>query len=231
MKKILLLVFNILLLFNFDAFAQRDSAKAKPKYKSSAFDSSSVYYNVDILTINAGVGYFSYINEELYNQFGSPFYLPSSTVSPVYNLTLDYGIKYKATLGIGVSFQQVEDYSVNIYSIDERASVLNLGIRYTHCMGSWELLYYGFRLGTSLWWYKLSGNEVAANVSGNPIPIPIYMYSKTSTFSAQFLLGARLTFSKNVILHIEAGVLDPYTVEGGLTFRINMNKPGNKKRA
>jgi hypothetical protein len=186
------------------------------------YDPSSIYYNKDELVINLGLGYFSYIGNEIYNHYGSPYDFNNEKTSPVYNATLDYGVTEKHTLGLGITYQQEMDYNTTPYPLTEKLSIMDIAFRYTHSMGSWELLYYGFRAGIAFWDYKLYGSVAAGNINGNIVQIPINTISSSTTQAViQLLLGARLTFSKNIIIHLEAGVLDPYTLEGGITFKIN----------
>ena len=190
------------------AIAQKDSVSVQPKYKSSMYDPSSIYYNKGKIAFNIGIGYFGYIENQIYNLYGSPYYLPTESIGPVYNASFDYGITYKSAIGLGVTYQEAVNSNSTMY---EKAREVNYGFRYTHSMGSWDLFYYGFRFGVSEWSYYLDNNPSFPQSFSTPCYYP----------TIQLLLGARLTFSKYIILHIEGGALAPYTVEGGITFRIN----------
>lgn len=174
------------------------------------YDPLSIYYNKRKIVMNLGVGYFGYIENEIYNNYGSPYYFSNQTSSPVFNITLDYGITIKSAIGIATSYQEVKDFNEN-NQLKQGASVWNLGLRYTHSMGSWEFLYYGFRFGRSYWKYYLYGNG-----------LPYSSLSYTTTI--QFLLCARIIISKNIFIHLEAGALDPYSFEGGVTYRTDTRK-------
>jgi hypothetical protein len=206
LKTIMVFVFALLILPCF-VVAQKDSLNVQPKYKSSMYDPSSIYYNKGKFLINIGIGYLGYIENQIYYLYGSPYYLPNETIGPVYNASFDYGITYKSAVGLGITYQEATNSNL---TMSEKARELNYGFRYTHSMGSWELFYYGFRFGISEWSYYLNNGS-----------IPSISYTPPYDPTIQLLLGARLTFSKYVILHIEAGALAPYTVEGGITFKIN----------
>jgi len=101
----------------------------------------------------------------------------------------------------------------------------NFGLRFTHCIGSSKIFYYGICPGITFFDY-------------------VYIPHKENTYddlflSIQLVVGARLSFSKNIAFHLEVNPLEcynlnsyaaffgSYSVEGGISIRINCNK---KKR-
>ena len=174
------------------------------------------------IIVNAGIGYFGYIDQEITKRYlTSTLDFSGKEISPVYNFIIDYGITRKFTIGLGISYQQVRDFNPNNPKstlLMQKVYVVNGGLRMTYNIGSPELFYFGFRIGASQWRWIFFNNT-------NLYPtFPLQSSENLSFLTVQLLIGARRKITKYLFFHIEAGALDPYTVEGGLTFKINTQK-------
>lgn len=205
-------IFLVLVLMSFFSSAQKDTGKSR--YSSSMYDPSGICYNKGKIFINIGIGYFAYVDNTTYNQNSQVYYFRYEDASPIYNLISDYGITPKSMIGLAISYQQYHDYNNPPSPLAQKLSILNAGFRFTHSIGTSKYFYYGVRFGVSVEKYNLSNDF--------PYALPVSSISYNPTF--QGLIGVRIILLKNLSFNIEAGAINPYIIEGGVTFRINTSK-------
>ncbi len=141
----------------------------------------------------------------------------SFNVGATYHFGADYGISYRTTVGLAISYVQVTG-NYDSLGTKEKFTRLNIGARLLYhftkncARKDW---YCGIRWGLSFW---------ADNLPALASPVEYYesYFSPNNPIepSIQILLGWRRWFTYGFGINIEAAVGTPYFLEGGLTFRL-----------
>lgn len=147
-----------------------------------------------------------------------------SYASPVTHFAIDYGLKNRFSLGLGVGYQKAgiryTDYEFTNINGDEvtedfewTISRLNIGARALYHYGpSPEFdMYTGVRLG----FQNFTSKANTSNPNFDPFSF------KAGAIGAQFIaFGARGYFLKGLGFHFELAIGSPYIIMGGLSYRI-----------
>jgi hypothetical protein len=169
------------------------------------------------VVINAGTGYSLIAG-------GDDFLVLTSSVSyntiyaphtPEFGITIDYGVLKWLSLGIGISYQEVEEtayLNANTFLFSAIYSRINTGLRLlAHLNKKHKDIfdnYIGLRPGISYWNFQGAGSSIWVSI--------------------QVIYGIRYYFSKVFGIHCEAGLGTPYLLEGGVTFRLGYHKPAEE---
>ncbi len=199
-------------------------------------------FNGDIATIFSPGKMFpiaAYDNAPYLSDDYPPMYNTSS-ITPNIGVTGDYGFLKWLSIGIAGSYQSEtvnwtpadlafsgQQQSSSFPYID-KVSRLNIAGRFLfHLIRNENLDFYtGFRAGVSYWHDATYTIDTINPTTFIYLKTPAYFIGKSSLMvpSFQYLWGLRIYPSKNIGIHIEAGIGSPYLVEGGVTFRINTRK-------
>jgi len=213
----------IIYLFSFTVgFAPQDSVKSKPKKYRSVYDTSSIYYNKGKLNFNLESGT-SQIGSNLSQSFGylSSYY--KETILPVINFSVGYGMGEKSRIGISTTFQQVNYYPTSTSSGREsgRFTLIIIGVRYMHCIGSWKYFYYGFQVGASI----LNPSFDSNTFYGRPKVSVVWLRPNIGA-----LFGMQINITKHLLMHVEGVFNTPILYwDAGLTYKIETRKKTAKK--
>jgi hypothetical protein len=203
----------LLVVVSLAAFAQKDTSKAIVKKDSTDWKHLSIKGKV---FISAGIGQ-STILIGLYSSPGGNE-AKGTSQSLVYNGTVDYGIKDKMTLGLGVAYQTATGIPAGqytVYGFTENLTRLNIAARVLWVVRSTKAtqIYMGFRCGVSYWTDIIT-----------PTPSPMAAFgpylgeNHVLKFpSIQIPVGIRTV--GNLALHFELAIGTPYFGEVGLTAR------------
>lgn len=215
-------IFIITLFWCGVGFAQQDSVKSKLKRYISIYDTSSIYYNKGKLNFNLEAGT-SQIGSNLSQTFG---YLSSpymETILPVFNFSVGYGVGEKSSLGISTTFQQVNYYSTTPSSglQSGRFTLVIIGVRYVHCIGSWKYFYYGFQTGVSI----LNPSFDSNTFYERPKYSLVWLRPNIGA-----LLGIHINITNHLLVNAEGVFNAPILYwDVGLTYKINARKNTAKK--
>jgi hypothetical protein len=182
------------------------------------------------LTVNAGVG-FSLIKVALPEYFDASSnnsnYFTFCSVSPAYNVTIDYGIVDALSIGVCGAYQTLTDNPSFDNTSDpfetERITRYNVAARITGhlAQGRNYDIYMGIRVGASIWTDQVISYSVPIMPTCyyqngvETLSIPSYS-TKTS---AQLLFGYRVFIIPCLGFQFETGIGTPFLIEGGITFR------------
>lgn len=206
----------------------RYSIQGAPVYNNSANEYNAP--NHGWLTINAGVG-FSLITTALPEYFdaslSSSNYYIFHSVTPVYNVTVDYGIVDAVSIGACGAYQSLTanpgfDNTIEPFET-ERITRYNVAARllWHITQGKNYDIYMGVRGGASIWTDQVISYSVPVmptcyyqnGVETQSIP------SASIKGSFQFLFGYRVFIIPCLGFQFESGIGTPFLIEGGITFR------------
>jgi len=194
-----------------------DTVLPKSKQYKSVSDTTSIYYNKGKLSINLELGTSNIVGILSYF-FGPVNSNYKSSSLPLINLSSYYGISEKATIGMGLSFQEAKYTSIISSPNLTNGNMLlfAITIRYIHCIWSWKYFYYGFVAGCDFWKPNLNSTIFYDRTT----TIPAFLYPD---FGA--ILGFRITPSKSFSFHIEGVFNVPvlYT-DIGISYRLNTHR-------
>lgn len=190
------------------------------------------------ITINAGVGHSPEFDGNL-DFGGGPTYpaginsmaenegFGCSSIIPAINLTADYNLTSKFSLGLATSYQRENVAYISPYNSFDKITRINLAGRMLIHLDKVSVHfdpYFGIRFGLNYW-----GDAPPPN-PGYPTT---YFLTSPNSFAPSFqvLFGMRVFLTTNIGIHFELGIGEPYIAEGGLTFRVGNQKPAAAQNA
>ena len=182
-----------------------------------------------MIDINAGIGLglitWALPNSNTFNLSGDQFY-NILTVSPAYNIIIDYSIVNTFELGLCGAYQSLTDnpeLGGNPATFEtERISRYNIYFRFFGHLSPNPVsyAYLGARFGVSIW----TDNVIAFTPPGPGADPYTSMPHYSENGSLQLFLGYSTFSSSNLGFHFEVGFISPYVAEAGITFRFKTKK-------
>ncbi len=180
--------------------------------------------------IGAGIGVglitWALPNSNVFN-FGGDESYDILTVSPAYNLTLDYNILKTFSWGICGAYQTLTDHPAfggTVATFEtERISRYNVTFRFLGHLSKnpTHYAYLGTRFGASIWTDKVTAFIPPSRYDDFPYTS---MPSYSRAVSLQLFFGYRGFVSDIFGFHFEIAIGSPYVLEAGITFRFKTKK-------
>ena len=148
----------------------------------------------------------------------------NTSVLPVINGMVDFAVSDVVSMGLGVSYQSITwdivDYMFlnanNVYvteTFSETLTKLNIGVRcnFHYARGIDNLdMYSGFRLGYTNWSFTTNTNDPNYIALEFTLPLALQLVP----------FGMRYYFTDMIGVHLETGIIGPYMIAGGLSFKM-----------